>query len=265
MVKSHLFVYFCQLKMENIPLISIIMPCYNAEQFVAESIDSVLAQTYQNWELVVTDDNSSDSTPEIVRNYCEKDNRIKLYLPGIHQGIAQTRNHSLSKANGRFVAFLDNDDLWVPTKLEHQVQFMLDNNLAFCYGNYELLNEDGTKKRKVIRHAGVMNYNKYLHNTIIGSGTVMIDTEKTGSLVMPLNETSDDMALWCHLLKNGYDAYPINEIILLYRVRNTSASSNKLKAAKDVWMVYRQQEKLSFFKSLDCFLGYAFNSVKKRL
>lgn len=247
------------------PLVSIIMPCYNAQQFIAESIDSVLAQTYHDWELVVTDDKSSDHTPEIVQRYCEKDPRIKLYLPGIHQGIAQTRNHSLSKACGRFVAFLDNDDMWTPTKLEHQVQFMLDNDLAFCYGNYELLNEDGSKTGKTIRHAGIINYRKYLCNTIIGSGTVMIDTEKTGSLIMPLNETSDDMALWCHLLKNGFNAHPINETILQYRVRSNSASSNKIKAAQDVWKVYRNQEKLSFFKAIWCFLGYAYHSIKKRM
>lgn len=247
------------------PFVSIIMPSYNAERFIAESIDSVLAQTYQDWELVVTDDKSSDNTPKIVKGYCEKDQRIKLYLPGIHQGIAQTRNYSLSKATGRFVAFLDNDDLWVPTKLEHQIQFMLDNDLAFCYGNYELLNEDGSRMGKTICHAGIINYKKYLHNTIIGSGTVMIDTEKTGSLVMPLNETSDDMALWCHLLKNGFCAYPMDEIILRYRMRSNSASSNKLKAAKDVWKVYRQQEKLPFFMAVECFLSYAYHSVKKRL
>lgn len=247
------------------PLVSIIMPCYNAEQFVAESIDSVLAQTYQNWELVVTDDNSSDSTPEIVQDYCKKDQRIKLYQPGIHQGIAKTRNHSLSKANGRFVAFLDNDDLWIPTKLEHQVQFMLDNDLAFCYGNYELLHEDGSKMGKTIHNAGKIHYKKYLCNTIIGSGTVMIDTEKTESLVMPLNETSDDMALWCHLLKNGFCAYPMDETILQYRLRSNSASSNKLKAAKDVWKVYRNQENLSFMTSVLYFCCYAFNAIKKRL
>ena len=251
--------------MESQPLVSVIMPCYNAEAFIAESIESVLHQTYSHWELVITDDCSSDRTPEIVQAYCKKDSRIDFVIAKQHSGIAGTRNQSLARVKGRFVAFLDNDDLWVPYKLEKQVRFMLDNGYAFSYSAYELLREDGTPKDKTIKTAGIINYNKYLRNTIIGSGTIMLDREQTGPLVMTDNATSDDMALWCKLLKDGHLAHPIPEVLMKYRVRGNSASANKLKAAKDVWLVYRKQENLPIVKALACFCGYAFNAIIKRI
>ena len=247
------------------PLVSIIMPSYNAEDYIAESIESVIHQTYQNWELIITDDRSSDRTPEIVQTYCQKDSRINFIIAEQHTGIAGTRNQCLARVKGRFVAFLDNDDLWVPEKLDKQVRFMLEKDCAFSYSEYELMKEDGIPKGKTIKTAGIINYNKYLRNTIIGSGTIMLDTKKTGSLKMPYNATSDDMALWCKILKDGHQAYPIKEVLMKYRVRSNSASANKWKAAKDVWIVYRQQERLSFFYALFCFVGYAFNAVVKRI
>ena len=251
--------------MESQPLVSVIMPSYNAEKYIAESIESVLHQTYPNWELIVTDDCSSDRTPDIVRGFCENDSRIDLVVAQQHSGIAGTRNQCLSRAKGRFVAFLDNDDLWYPEKLEKQVGFMLDRGCAFSYSAYELMREDGTPKGKTIKTAGVISYNKYLRNTIIGSGTIMLDQQQTDSLVMPDNATSDDMALWCKILKDGHLAYPIPETLMRYRVRSNSASANKWNAAKDVWRVYRKQEHLGFIKALTSFVGYAFNAIKKRL
>lgn len=251
--------------MKNQPLVSIIMPSYNAESFIAESIESVLHQTYSNWELIITDDCSSDHTPDIVQSYCNQDSRIDFVIAKQHSGIAGTRNQCLLRAKGRFVAFLDNDDLWYHEKLEKQVRFLTENDYPFAYSEYELMNEDGTPKGKTIKTAGVIDYNKYLKNTIIGSGTIMLDTSKTGSLQMPDNATSDDMALWCKIMKDGHQAYPMKEVLMKYRVRSNSASANKLKAAKDVWLVYRKQEKLSFFYSLTCFCCYAFNAVIKRI
>ena len=251
--------------MDSQPLVSVIMPSYNAEKYIAESIESVLHQTYTNWELLITDDCSSDRTPEIVQSYCQQDPRISFVVAKQHSGIAKTRNQSIARAKGQFIAFLDNDDLWVPEKIEKQVRFIVKNNYAFVYSAYELMNEDGTPKGKTIKTAGVVDYNKYLRNTIIGSGTIMLDQDQTGSLVMPDNATSDDMALWCKILKDGHQAYPIPEVLMRYRVRSNSASANKLKAAKDVWLVYRNQEKLSFFHALTCFCCYAFNATIKRI
>ena len=251
--------------MTDQPVVSIIMPSYNAEQYIAESIQSVIAQTFPDWELVITDDRSSDNTVTIIQSFSEQDPRICFQVAETHSGIAGTRNLCIARARGRFVSFLDNDDLWVPEKLEKQLRFMKEHDCSFSYSAYELMKEDGTPKGKVIKTAGVIDYNKYLRNTIIGSGTIMLDTIKTGPLTMPDNATSDDMALWCRILKAGHKAYPINEVLMKYRVRSNSASANKWKAAKDVWLVYRKQEHLSFFKAVACFIGYAFNAVVKRI
>lgn len=241
------------------------MPSYNAEGFIAESIESVLHQTYPNWELLITDDCSTDRTTEIVQAFCQNEPRIDFVIAKQHSGIAGTRNQCLARAKGRFVAFLDNDDLWYPEKLEKQVRFMFETGAPFCYSAYELMHEDGTPKGKTIKTAGIITYDKYLRNTIIGSGTIMLDRDQTGPLVMPDNATSDDMALWCKILKDGHQAHPLPEVLMKYRVRSNSASANKLKAAKDVWLVYRNQEKLPYFRALSCFIGYAFNATIKRL
>lgn len=247
------------------PLVSIIMPCYNAERYVAQSIESVLVQSYDNWELLITDDSSTDKSVEIVSKYCTKDDRISILVPDEHQGIARARNMSISRAKGRFMAFLDNDDLWKPEKLEKQINFMLEKEIGFSYTSYELIDQDGITKNKIIQTQGVVDYKKYLRNTIIGCGTVMIDRDIVGHFGMPINDTSDDMAAWLSILRRGFKAYPLDEVLLQYRVTGKSASSNKFKASRDVWRVYRDIEKLSLTKSVFSFVCYAFNALKKRV
>lgn len=247
------------------PLVSIIMPCYNAERYIAQSIESVLAQTYQNWELLITDDGSTDKSVEIITKYCAKDDRITVLVPDEHQGIARTRNLSISLAKGRFVAFLDSDDIWKSDKLEKQVNFMLENNVAFTYSSYEIIDVQGKLKKKIVKDAGVMSYKKYLRNTIICCGTVVVDREKTGHFATPIIKTSEDMSLWLSIMKRGFDAYPVPGPLHRYRDTPGSASSNKFKAACDVWRVYRKIEKLSLLQSAVNFVCYSFNAVKKHV
>ena len=247
------------------PLVSIIMPCYNAERYIAQSIESVLAQTYPNWELLITDDCSTDKSVEIISKYSKTDDRINVLVPDEHQGIAKTRNMSISRARGRFVAFLDSDDVWYSEKLEKQVNFMLENNLAFTYSSYEVIDCQGNSKNRIVKDAGVMSYKKYLRNTIICCGTVMLDRDKIGDFLTPIIATSEDMSLWLKIMKRGYDAYPVPGPLHKYRITPGSASSNKFKAACDVWRVYRKIEKLSWPKSVINFICYSFNAVKKHV
>ena len=249
----------------NLPLISIITPSYNSAKFIAETIESVLAQTYTNWELLITDDCSTDNTVEIINKYVNQDSRIKLFCLGKNSGAATARNNSIEQAKGRFIAFLDSDDLWKPEKLEKQVDVMIKNNHAFTYTSYELINEDGTNANKVIKAVKSVNYEQYLKNTIIGCLTVVIDRELVGDFRMPMLKTSQDMATWLLVLKRGFVAYGIQDSLAYYRLVNNSNSSKKIKAAKDVWKVYRESEKLSFFNSLICFSCYAMNAILKRL
>ncbi|MBQ6083271.1 MAG: glycosyltransferase family 2 protein [Bacteroidales bacterium] len=241
------------------------MPCYNAERYIAQSIESVLAQTYDNWELLITDDASTDKSVEIISKYSKNDERINVLVPDEHQGISRTRNMSISRARGRFVAFLDSDDIWYPEKLEKQIKFMLENDIAFTYSSYEVIDAQGNSKSRIVKDAGVMSYKKYLKNTIICCGTVVIDREKTGHFATPIIDTSEDMSLWLSIMRRGFAAYPVPGPLHKYRITPGSASSNKIKASADVWRVYRKLEKLSLFKSSANFICYAFNAVKKRV
>ena len=251
--------------MTNTPLVSVIMPCYNSERFIAESIDSVIGQSYPNFELLITDDGSTDNSVEIIKNKVEKDNRIKLFILKERKGIAKARNNSLSHAKGRFIAFLDSDDIWTTNKLSTQINFMINNNIGFSYSHYELIDEEGRKKNKIIKNAGTIGYKEYARNTIIGCGTVIIDRDIVGDFRMPIFDTSEDMATWLDIMKKGFKAHPVNEALLLYRVSRDSASSRKFKAAADVWRVYRKNEKMTTIQSVMNFLCYAFNAIKKRI
>lgn len=251
--------------MENQPLVSVIMPCYNMEKFIAYTIESVQRQTYPHWELLIVDDASTDKTAEIVKSHQNQDSRIHFTMKPKHSGIADTRNQCLNMANGRYLAFLDSDDLWHPEKLEQQLQFMTAKNIGFSYSSYDCVDETGNPLGKTIKAAGVLNYEAYLRNTIIGCSTVMLDKTIVGEVVVPNFRTSEDTATWLNILKKGFLAYAIEQPLTSYRIRQHSASSNKLNASSDLWRVYRQNEKLPLFKALAFFGSYAFNAVKKRL
>ena len=251
--------------MEVAPLISVIMPCYEMEKFIASSIRSVCNQTFSNWELLIVDDASTDKTVEIVQRFQESDSRIRFAAKSTHTGIAATRNQAIGMAKGQYLAFLDADDVWHSKKLEKQLAFMRSKHIGFSYSAYNLIDEEGNELGKTIQTAGDLNYNDYLHNTIIGCSTVMADTNITGHVVVPDFRTSEDTATWLNILKKGFKAYAFSDVSVSYRIRKKSASSNKFKAAIDLWKVYRRQEKLPFFKAVECFLSYAYHSVKKRL
>ena len=251
--------------MESQPLVSVIMPCYNMENYVADSIASVQRQTYPRWELLIVDDASSDRTVEIVNKLAEQDEKIHFVVKTAHSGIADTRNQCIQMAQGRFLAFLDADDIWHPEKIETQLQFMMDHKVGFTYTTYDWIDEESRTLNKFINTIGNLDYKKYLRNTIIGCSTVMVDTSFVGEVVVPRFRTSEDTATWLSILKKGHLAYAIDEPLVSYRIRRRSASSNKLKASADLWKVYRKNEKLSFFKALFYFSCYAFNAIKKRL
>ena len=251
--------------MENQPLVSVIMPCYNMEKYIADSIESVQQQIYPYWELLIVDDASTDGTVAIIEKYGQQDHRIRYTVKTKHSGIANSRNQCIKMAQGQYLAFLDADDIWHPKKLEIQLLFMTEKKVGFSYSSYDCIDENGQPLNKIVKTAGNLDYDAYLHNTIIGCSTVMIDKTLVGDVVVPNFRTSEDTATWLAILKNGHLAQAIDEPLVSYRIRRKSASSNKFKASYDLWMVYRHHEYLPFFKAVQCFSSYAFNAIKKRL
>lgn len=246
-------------------MVSIIMPSYNSGDFIADSIRSIQAQTYADWELLITDDCSSDNSVSVVEELLLEDDRIKLFRLEENGGAAVARNNSLKQAKGRFIAFLDSDDLWLPTKLEKQVKFMVEHKHPISFTSYEVLDENLNSTNTIINSVPEINYSGYLKNTIIGMSTSMIDRDIVGHFEFFNIRTRQDTYLWISLLKKGFKAYGIPEILAQYRVRSNSISANKWKAAKRVWYLYYDLEKLGFLKASYYFSCYMFNAIKKRL
>ncbi|MFJ8119879.1 glycosyltransferase family 2 protein [Bacillus mycoides] len=245
------------------PLISIIIPTYNAEKFILYTINSVKEQTYKKWEMVVIDDCSSDATIKIVEEQKRLDQRIRIIQLENNSGAAIARNRGINHAKGKYVAFLDSDDLWLPEKLEKQLAFMQKNDIAFSFTGYQIMNQAGVLTDKVVHAPEKVDYNGLLKNTIIGCLTVMLDIEKLGKVQMPNIRTRQDTATWLKILKKGHYAYGLDDILSNYRKVENSISSKKLKMAKMNWKLYREIEGLSFLKSTWCFVNYALNGVIK--
>ncbi|GKU84548.1 glycosyltransferase family 2 protein [Niallia sp. NCCP-28] len=245
--------------------ISIIMPAYNARKYIRESILSVLDQTYPNWELIIVDDCSTDETPQLLRDMEKRDARIRVFYEKENKGAAVARNKALQQARGQFIAFLDSDDCWKRNKLAVQIAFMKQYDVAFTFTAYEYISKEGIPLRKKVSAPIEVTYQDLLKNTIVGCLTVMINREQTGDIQMPAIRTRQDLATWLSILKKGYKAFGINEVLAEYRVGNDSISANKWKAAQKTWFVYREIERLNLLKATWCFSHYAFYAVRKRL
>ncbi len=257
------------MKERKTPLISVITPAYNAENFIHETIESVLKQSYKNWEMIIVDDCSKDRTREIVKKYVEKDSRIKLFQLETNSGSAVARNTAMKNASGKYIAFLDSDDLWYPEKLEKQLQFMQEKNIAFSFTKYIRMEEDGTLRNAISKAPASVGYHDLMKHCVIGCLTVMVDREEIGPLEMVNIRTRQDYVYWLTITKMGYRAYGLPEVLAKYRSVDNSISSNKLKAAKRQWYVYRVIEKQNLIKSIYYFAHYAViglkNSIKYRM
>lgn len=249
----------------NEPLVSIITPVYNAERFLSETIKSVKNQTYENWELLLVDDCSKDNSVSIIKEFQKNDYRIKYIKLEKNSGASVTRNTGIKNAKGRFIAFVDSDDIWEPNKLEIQIKYMLDKKLGFTFTSYRYMKENGTKTNKIAKAPNKINYNGLLKNTIIGCSTVVIDRKIIGDFLMPLVKKGQDTATWLMILRSQEYAYGIEEVLVDYRLVGDSLSSNKIKALKRTWNTYRNVEKLNIFKCTYVFVFYVFNAIKKRL
>lgn len=246
---------------EDYGLVSVIMPNYNGEEYLSETIKSVLAQTYQHWELLFVDDCSLDSSVELVNGFC--DERIRVFSMKENSGAALARNKAIEEAQGRWIAFLDSDDVWLPEKLEKQIAYMHDNDILLSYTDYEVV-ENGRVVSIFKPRLDVCRYKDILKHNHIGCLTAVYDSGRLGKVLMPINALKrEDMACWLHILRDGEKAYRLPECLAQYRVHSNSVSSNKLKMLKYQWRVYRKVEQLNVFNSLYYTICWAFWGVLK--
>ena len=246
--------------------VSIIVPVYNAEKFITETVESVLRQTLEDWELILSENGSTDNTVELLKELEKRDSRIHVLLLGDNVGAAAARNAGMKAATGRYIAFLDADDLWKADKLEKELAFMKEKNAAFAFTGYEFGDEQAVPTGKIVRVPETLNHKQAMKNTTIFTSTVMFDTALIGKekLEMP-GIKSEDTALWWKVLREGYLAYGLDENLVIYRRPGKSLSSNKMEAVRRIWYLYRKWEKLGLFKSLWYFLHWAVRAVARRV
>lgn len=237
-------------------VVSIITPLHNAESYLRQTLESIFSQTFQGWELILIDDNSTDNTIEIAHTYLERDHRVRLIQLDQNSGAAVARNKGIEQAKGRYLAFLDSDDLWLPDKLEKQLHFMQETACPFTYTAYEKIDKQGEYLGKVGVPA-LATYKSLLKTCFIGCLTVMLDTEYFGRVAMPLLRKRQDYGLWLKLLKQTDEAKGMPEVLARYRVHQGSISANKLNAVVYTWRLYRNVERLSLIQSLYYFSHYA--------
>lgn len=249
-------------------LVSIIIPVYNVRDYIIETIGSVCAQTYTGWELLLIEDGSTDGTADEIGRYLDeiKDARIRLIRQASNQGAARSRNRGVLEAQGRYIAFLDADDLWEPEKLEHQMAFLRDREAAFTFTGYEFADEHGRGTGRVVRVPETLTYRQALKNTTIFTSTVLFDTDRIAreELEMPVIK-SEDTALWWRILREGYVAYGLDENLVRYRRAGKSLSSNKIEAVRRIWNLYRRAEGMSVPASARNFCFWAVNAVARRV
>lgn len=244
-------------------LVSVITPAYNASKFISKTIDSVVKQTYKDIELIIVDDKSTDNTVEIIREYQKTYPFIRLFEQEVNAGAAVARNTAMSKARGRYLAFLDSDDVWLSDKLEKQLSQMKNTGSVFSFAAIEMIDEDGNLLKSHRHIPKSVDYRFLLKNTAIATSSVLLDRNAFANFTMPLRRSGQDYATWLQLLRNGVVARGIDEVLVQYRVSSNSLSSNKFKSVKQVFDIQTKDENISKIKaSMNC-IAFAWNAFKK--
>lgn len=247
-------------------LVSIVTPVYNAERFIAETIKSVQSQTYTDWELLLVNDCSSDSSVAIISKIAAEDPRIRLINLAENSGAAVARNAGLAAANGQYIAFVDSDDCWTETKLADQLTFMQTSGSVFSYTNFALVNEAGDILKEQVNLPERLTYSGLLKNTAIACSTVVIDREAVGDFTMPLVRKGQDTATWLKLMRERQIAADgLDKVLNHYRQVEGSISSDRVGALRRTWHTYRHLEQLPFPKAIYYFSHYVLQAVMRRL
>ncbi|SHM28148.1 Glycosyltransferase involved in cell wall bisynthesis [Chitinophaga jiangningensis] len=245
-------------------LVSIITPVYNAERFISQTIDSVLAQTYPEWEMIIIDDGSKDNSVEVIRKYVEQDTRIS-YFAQANGGSAAARNNGIRRANGQYIALLDADDLWDSNFLDSQIQLMKDKNSALVYSSHRLINEQSEEIHRPFIVPEKVTYKSLLKTCSISCLTGLYDTTGFGKIYLreDLRSLRDDYVYWLEIIKKTKVAYGNPNVIASYRVMSSSVTGNKKKVIKPQFLVYLKVEKLGWIRSVYYLCHWAYFGYKK--
>lgn len=242
-------------------LVSVIIPVYNAAKTIEKTIKSTLMQSYVFLEVIVIDDCSDDNSFNIVKNMAESDSRIIVYKNLKNLGVAQTRNLGINMAKGKFIAFLDSDDVWKQSKLEKQLQYIKEKKADICYSSYEMISENNEGDKVLCVVPKEIGYYDLLKENVICCSTAIVRSELLKVYQFENEFFHEDFVLWLTLLKKGYKAIGIQDALIIYRMGGRS--SDKLKASKNRWIVYRKSQQLNLFFSIYYFSIYAINGIKK--
>ncbi|WP_454015717.1 glycosyltransferase family 2 protein [Bacillus sp. Marseille-Q7846] len=252
----------CLLAHNKTPHVSVITPSYNSIRFIGETILSVQNQSYENWEMIIVDDASTDQSATKIKEIIEGDSRIRILSLKENVGAAKARNLAIEEARGRYIAFLDSDDIWLPHKLKTQLLFMEEMDVDFSYTSYSLIDENSNELNREVNVPEFVDYHYLAGNTIIGCLTVMLDREKISYIEMPSMQP-EDTALWLNLLSEGYEARGIQQVLAKYRIVENSVSRNKIRAAFRYWNLLRKQKPLNSFQTFFYFSKYAYHAYRK--
>lgn len=270
-------------------LVSIIVPVYRAAAYIADTIEMVFSQTYGRWELLLVDDCSGDGSVEVIEKrlsayehhpaetaienvgrveeyLCGDEKKVFLICKNKNEGAAAARNTGMDLAGGQYIAFLDADDIWVSDKLRKQLSFIREKGACFSFSAYEFGDEEAQPTGRVVHVPETLTYKKALSRTIIFTTTVVIDRNIVPDELMRMPRVeSEDTATWWQILRAGYTAHGLDEVLAVYRRPAKSLSSNKFKAVKRIWNLYRRQEKLSVFAGAFYFVFWAYRATMRRI
>ena len=248
-------------------MVSIVVPVYNAAKYIKDTIKMVEEQTYKDWELILVDDASRDGSADVIEEVIKsRKKRIRLIRKEVNAGAAEARNTGIDASSGRYIAFLDADDVWKSDKLEKQIAFMERTGAAFSFHAYEFGDEQARPTGKIVHVPKTLNFKQALSRTIIFTTTVMFDTEKIDMEIIHMPQVpSEDTATWWRILKSGFVAYGLDENLAIYRRPPKSLSSNKIEALRRIWFLYRNIAGLSVAESLFYFGGWAVRATVRRL
>ena len=245
----------------EIPLVSIITPSFNSEKFIAETIQSVQNQTYKNWEMIIVDDCSSDATVSIVSKMALLDDRIQLFQSEKNSGTGIARNTALEKTKGRYISFLDADDLWKPQKLEKQIDFIKTNNLPFTFSFYDCIDEEGKSLNKTVEAPRNLSYRQLFFCNYVGNLTGIYDVNYFGKIAISSIRKRQDWMLWLTILKKIKTAQPVPESLAFYRIRENSISASKLDLLKHNFAVYRTFHGFNIVVASFYMMGFLFTQL----